>query len=90
MNTAAPSPTPTPTPPRFDLAVTCLDKRCPQKISCARWQPSARGHAGIEPQPTLPPGRVMALPTLRAPHECRCRPCRAWLPLAPRQESAHG
>ena len=83
MNPADPSPASA--PPRFDLAVTCLDKRCPQKISCARWLDARRS-------PSTPqlPGRVITLPTLRGPHECRCRPCRAWLPVTPAREASHG
>jgi len=81
------------TPPRFNAAVICCDKRCPQKLSCARWQPAggpARLDASRSPAAPLLPGRVITLPTLRAPHECRCRPCRAWLPLATAPEAPHG
>jgi len=93
MNPAAPLPPST--PPRFDLAVICLDQRCPQKLSCARWQPPAGKHAWLEARPlpggSASPERIMALPTLRAPHECRCRPCRDWLAVdMARQELTHG
>ena len=85
---------PSSTPPRFDLTVICLDKRCPQKLSCARWQPPAGKHAWLEARPrpggSPAPERLMALATLRGPHECRCRPCRAWLPLATAPEAARG
>ena len=88
------APSPLFTPPRFDVTVICCDKRCPQKLGCARWQPPSGGHAGPEARrsPSTPPlpGRVITLPTLRGPHECRCRPCRNWLPLATAPEATRG
>ncbi len=45
----------------------CLDKKCPQKLTCSRWMerddPRARGR----------------IDTMRDPGECRCRRCKAWL-----------
>lgn len=46
----------------------CLDKKCPQKLTCARW---------VERDDPQAPARI---DTMRDPGECRCRRCKAWLP----------
>jgi hypothetical protein len=46
----------------------CLDRFCPQKLTCARW---------VQRED---PGAPLHIDTLRTPGECRCRPCKAWLP----------
>ncbi len=46
----------------------CEDKKCPQKLTCARW---------VERDDPRAPAHI---DTMRDPGECRCRRCRAWLP----------
>lgn len=55
------------TSPYSDQITRCHDKKCPQKSTCFRWSdrdnPQAEGH----------------ISSLRAPGECRCRRCKAWI-----------
>jgi hypothetical protein len=53
----------------------CHDRRCPQKLFCARYAP-------------VTPGGVTH--SLRGPGECLCRPCRAWILGVPEQSAREG
>lgn len=56
----------------------CHDRKCPQKLTCARW--TRREDAGA----------ISHMATLREPGECRCRPCRAWLKAEQNEGGANG
>ncbi len=56
----------------------CQDRKCPQKLTCARW--TRREEAGA----------ILHMATLREPGECRCRPCRAWLKAEQNEGGANG
>ena len=55
----------------------CHDRKCPQKLTCARWTRREDQDAQLH------------LETMRESHECRCRPCRAWI-KAPQNEVKNG